>query len=816
MRELVEAPTLGIWSVVLRGTITDLRRHHLDRAVLDMLNSLSKRHKYGDEAFDEVRAASANILESMDCKEFPFSPSWLGIVEVLVLYRNKTAHGASPPEWFASVADDVSLITERLISRLTDSPLAFAVRRPDSGRYLVLRGAAEHHVQPPDDSDDGETIVVAIDTDDKPSPPRVRLVGRDAPIAHFDVTRDRFSFVNSAVGSDGKCEFLDYFAGDRSRMAIPTVILEAVPPPKSVTTGALALDWSDVIPNNLPQYADAWISRQRLESQLRTTLLKRQQPMVTLHGIGGSGKTSLALRVARELAGGTDHRFDFIVWLSARDVDLLSTGQRATQRDVADVFEIADTFARLLEDDARGADALELLSEELSTDNFSYLVILDNFETLDDPARVQKFFVDRVLPPNKVLITTRLRAFEADMPIEVGGLERLEAEQLMLEEARSRYSEGILSPDLRLRVFEATSGIAYAIKLAIAQISSGVHPQHVLQTVRSDPSLVEALFRRSFDALGADAQHLVLLVGKLRMKVPDLFLRVTFARRGLSYHDAEDEARKQALIQREVAPSGEYVFSVAQVARAFLKSELTVSAFRPAVEDDAALISQLRYDPAVDEVARAEAIARDIVGRLGDTAQGDSQAEDLVAILEELARVHPGVWVFIAELRRAAGEDSHRVLGAIKQGLRSDPSQLDLWLYWIRHRVKEASFDEALSLAGQAAEACGQSADAVCKVGRVLLEIVSEPSFHKSETDKDSAVSAVETALARHASALSPAENCTLAWLRVHLGDVRGALNAVQQGLKQDPRNHDLLNLLSKIRERHPTVFVADPKHDSP
>jgi len=38
----------------------------------------------------------------------------------------------------------------------------------------------------------------------------------------------------------------------------------------------------------------------------------------------------------------------------------------------------------------------------------------------------------------------------------------------------------------------------------------------------------------------------------------------------------------------------------------------------------------------------------------------------------------------------------------------------------------------------------------------------------------------------------------------------------VQQGLKQDPRNHDLLNLLSKIRERHPTVFVADPKHDSP
>ena len=422
-----------------------------------------------------------------------------------------------------------------------------------------------------------------------------------------------------------------------------------------------------------------------------------------------------------------EHRFDVVLWFSSRDVDLLTTGQRVTERDVTDIFGIASTFSQLIEGGKEDVEPVELLALELAQTSLRYLMVLDNFETLDDPARVQRFITDHLLPPNKVLITSRLRAFEGDMPISVGGLTESEASKLMVAEARARQAEGLVDSKLRARIYRATSGIAYTLKLAVALVANGEHPNSVVKKVRSDRDLMDTLFRRSFDAIGDEAQFLALLVGHMSGEVPELLLRIVFARRGLAFSEAEDAGTRQAIIRRELLSSGEYAYSAPIVAKSFLKNELVVSRWAMDVDADAALITELRRESAQNEEERAKNIARDIFSRLGEVPEGSTNRDELVEILEELAHAHPGVWTYVAELRRKAGLPHDRVVAAVKQGLRSDPEQVELWLYWIRSEWREGDPPRALSLAAQAAESCGDSAADISAVADVLLEISLNP-----------------------------------------------------------------------------------------
>ena len=98
---------------------------------------------------------------------------------------------------------------------------------------------------------------------------------------------------------------------------------------------------------NLPPPLMGYVRREELEASLAERLRDLNHPVITLHGRGGIGKTSLALRGAYELAEESPPVFEHIVWFSARDVDLALHGPRSVRPTVVELDEVARHYGTL-------------------------------------------------------------------------------------------------------------------------------------------------------------------------------------------------------------------------------------------------------------------------------------------------------------------------------------------------------------------------------------------------------------------------------------------------------------------------------------
>ena len=79
------------------------------------------------------------------------------------------------------------------------------------------------------------------------------------------------------------------------------------------------------------------------------------------------------------------------------------------------------------------------------------MFVLDNFETVQNPADVFAWIDTHVRPPNKVLITTRIRDFQGDYAIPIGGMNEEQARALVDQHAHRLGIDGLLTPSTRRR-----------------------------------------------------------------------------------------------------------------------------------------------------------------------------------------------------------------------------------------------------------------------------------------------------------------------------------------------------------------------------
>lgn len=841
VRELIKAESAGAWHRAASFAIHELRRTYVDREILHFMGGLEKRFKPGSD-FQPFIVAVDQLLKSLDSDEWPRVPSWLGVISFLAFLRNKTkGHGAPTREWYSETLDDLSLLIDGLISYIGESGLFFAIDRSGSNRRVLLAGDGSTFVSLRDDDTTTATPAVLVHISELqgagPDLGDLNPLGIATTTCYFDVSADRYYFLNGSFrASDQTCEYLEYFSGGTERFEIPEDVLVVTGLPRSRTAGSRKLNWFAPTPNNLPQSSELWVERPYLETILEEALTRPQHPVVTLHGVGGSGKTSLALHVAHKLVREGKDRFDFVLWLSARDLDLLPDGLRPTARDIADLSDIAETFVNQLgefvdvEDPAPGADngqgersdthiaaerLIATLARELESPTWRYLIIIDNFETLNSPAQVHEFFGNHTLAPTKVLITSRVRAAAGDYPIEVSGLEPHEARELMVREARSRYAEGMVDEPLQARLYQVTSGLPYPIKLAIAQIAAGDHPNTVIDYVQREPRILEALFRRSFEALSKEGRYLCLLVGNAGSKVPELLIRLAMARRGMSFEDAERSATRQALVQRESLPSGSFVYSVPHVGAEFLKNEARIIELADQLAEDIRFIKEFRLgiEGEEEEEKYGQRVAKEIVARLDTGSElPPAQREELASILEDLAKLQPDIWSFVAKVRLDAGEGKEAAVGALRRGLQADPGRVKLWEHWIDLELKEKSFEGVERLFGQALDSCLEDRSAVLSLSQKLLLLLSSESYKRNTWDaardrRETLAKRGAKALENHRQSLNADELGFLGWLHIHARQPHDALNAVQQGLKSDPSNPHLQNLLKQMRHHHPEMF---------
>ena len=194
-------------------------------------------------------------------------------------------------------------------------------------------------------------------------------------------------------------------------------------------------------------------------------------------GFPGAGKTTLALEVAQrcvEMA-----YYDAIIWIAAR-----------TEREgfVTSLETICNTIGQVLGDTrvvaAEGLQEKQALAIKNLATLPRCLLIIDNTEVLTDEQHQEiYYFVQQVPMSTSVLLTSRERgrASELETVIKLFGMDIQEGLVFM----EGVYQARGMSPseeDLRY-IFEATSGIPSAMRMAIGLMSEGYTAQ---EAVRSD------------------------------------------------------------------------------------------------------------------------------------------------------------------------------------------------------------------------------------------------------------------------------------------------------------------------------------------
>jgi len=221
----------------------------------------------------------------------------------------------------------------------------------------------------------------------------------------------------------------------------------------------------DTLPGNVPRQATSFIGRDDDVAGVAKAL--REASLVTLTGVGGVGKTRLAVEVAAELQ---PHQPDgsWIVELAAADSD------EAFVQVVAATLGVAARPAMSLED-----SIVESLRDR------SMLVVLDNCEHLLDAAGLLAERVLRECPDVRLLATSReglavpgervwpLRSLSVPRDVDPGSLAASAAIMLFVDRAtaaqpgfRLDESNGAAVAELCRRL----DGIPLAIELAAARV----------------------------------------------------------------------------------------------------------------------------------------------------------------------------------------------------------------------------------------------------------------------------------------------------------------------------------------------------------
>ncbi len=799
---LVRADGLGEWAEVLDQALTGPASHHLvaegresqrTLTVVQGVNQAGWQH----EAVMLLNAACRCVESGYDdlSGQRVSLRQW---VHQFVWLRNRTrGHGAVK-------AATVSTVCPRLrdsIDAVVDNSPAFRrswayLRRSLSGKYKVspfggdrtpfgyLAREANHSL--------ADGVYVALD---QPRP--ADLLFTDTDLTDFLLPNGNFK--------DEHFEVLSYITDERRTEEGAKYVLPTHAQPASETAAEPALDLVGNVFTNIPPRREAFVHRGALESELARVLRDERHPVITLHGRGGVGKTSLTLEVLHELAQTDD--FFAIIWFSARDIDLLQKGPSVVRPDVLSTEDIARDFSLLMTGapDSKLADATQYFTNCLSgdADDGPFLFVLDNFETIRDQAELYSYLDNAVRLPNKVLITTRTRDFKADYPIEVKGMTRDEFALLVAETAVRLGISDLIDAPYEDLLFHESDGHPYIAKVLLGEVAHQKRQVDVKRVVAAKDALLDALFDRTFATLAPASQRVFLTLCSWRSLVPRVGLEAVLLRPGneerLDVGRALDELEQSSLV--ELVQDGEttevYV-SVPLAASTFGKKKMVTSPLKIAIEADLELIrgfgstttTDLSHGlgPRIDRLAKAAATRAEAGGDL---------TQDL-AVIEYVATKYAPAWLALAELLRDQLDDVAGAIRATNRYLESRPDDRDGWSRLIRlHRITGDTLAEMharLQLADLEQPAFSDLSSTASRLNGLL---------HRREIQLDAderrlMISKLRRLMEPRHDEADATDLSRLAWLCIHDHDEAAAKRWTTEGLRIEPNNQHCLKL--KIR----------------
>ena len=804
---LVRADGLGDWVAVLRDAVKGSQARLVVPAGTEHLRQLSQLMGRTEWQFDAVAKLDDALRVLLPVRdELPGKTDLLRFFELFAQLRNATkAHGATAPATCARLVQPVSqaiaVVEEHL--QILGGEWAY-LHRNLSGKYRVtaVSAGADAFAYLKNSRADSYRDGVYMWAD---GPRYVPLVDSDADLTDY--------FLPNGAFTDRTYEMLSYVTDDRRRCDSTPYLLPVGELPESETQGRGLLDVVGCAFTNIPSDQSPYVSRRLLETDVFDRLLDDQHPLITMAGRGGVGKTSLAIRVLHEVV--ETSRYETVLWFSARDIDLLPSGPKPVQPRVLSEDDVARECVRLVEPRERrekGFKAREYFERCLQKPELGpTLFVFDNFETVRSPQALFKWLHAHLRLPNKVLITTRFRDFNADYRVEVGGMTREECEELIDITSGRLGIARLIDQEYRDELYAEADGHPYVVKILLGRVAREGKAAKIERVLAAEDDVLEALFERTFTLLTPAAKRVFLLLASWRSAVPEVAVESILLRPAnerMNVKEAVDELIRSSLVETRVAEADEGTFLILPLAAMLYgRRMLSVSPLKAAVEADKELLllfgAASDYEVQLGLRPRVDRFVQSIAGRL---ERGDGVFEDYEPVLRFLARRYPPAWIGVADMLEERGGKEYwlKAVEAIQfflQDASDEDAQAMGWerLEYLGRRLGDLQLE--LSAIVERASLPGVSRDVVSRAANRVNAILSEEPYAVDRDERRILVRSLIGVFEKRLDEMDATDLSRLAWLYLRLRDVKSAERIVQLGMQDDASNQHLRRLSKKLQE---------------
>lgn len=319
------------------------------------------------------------------------------------------------------------------------------------------------------------------------------------------------------------------------------------------------------------------------ETDLGQLLIMLQNPqgplVVTIDGLGGLGKTAMAVELTRRLL--QEKRFEDILGDSAKQE--IFTGGKIVQVNEAmlDWNSLLDTIAqqlghwelRTFKREEKRAVIRKLLQQR------PYLVLVDNLETVEN-ADTLVFYLQNLLGISRAIVTSRKQVrHDFVYAHSLRGLTRGDALFFLQKEIERHGTERVkhVSQENLLDIYRVTGGAPLALKLVIAQ-TRFLDLDVVLRRLRNTGSrLYSFIYRQSWEQLSPIAQRVLIYIGQTVVTTVGweelATVGIEIAENEGKFLESIDELVAYSLL--EISSVGNQVrYGIHQLTRQFVTSEL--------------------------------------------------------------------------------------------------------------------------------------------------------------------------------------------------------------------------------------------------
>lgn len=802
--KLVRAGGIGDWADVLQDALTGAASQYLNAEAQRERSELTRHCGAGHWQYDAVlalkRALVALSIESERVSARPNMMVWFRLFAVL---RNKTrGHGATRSANSGAAALQIHKSIDAICTHLSLFKRQWVyLYRNLSGKYRVTKitddSRSFDHLKSETFHSYSNGVYVHYRSH------------RFVPLLASDSDLSDFFFPNGGF-RDNKFELLSYVTDNR-RSAASAPFLKPPNLHESETRGYGELISKGNVFTNAPECTEDYVDRPELEAELFELLMDDRRPVVTMQGSGGVGKTSATLRVIDRIS--KEDRYELIVWFSARDIDLLSTGPKTVRPGILTPKDVSDQYGRLVlsaEDLGNSKfDRESYFQTQLGSTNVGRcLFVFDNFETVQNPLEMFTWIDHSIRLPNKILITTRLRRFKGDYPLEVLGMNDQQARTLIGQTAARLNAAHLLTPNIINDVLITSAGHPYVIKILLGELTNKKRFVSSRDVIAGSEEILTALFERTFSALSPCGQRAFLTLAAWNSAVPRIALEAVLI--GSTGERTEVEVSIESLLQYSLAEEritddgqddGQEFLSLPLAANEFGRAKLRISPFKPGIESDVQILHMFGANSTTRVNLSLRHGLRNFIRNVSRRIDEGELFTKYEPILNMVCRTYNHGWLQLAQWRLEQGTDTDldaavSNLQAFLQRDQNGPDSADAWrlLADVYHRrgnlwgelhafVERARFESVPFY---------DLSNTANLLNRRYRELESDDGrFQLTETLLDTMESRSHEA--------TPDDFSRMAWLAIRLSQEERAKTLTESGLQMDPENIHCQRISSRL-----------------